>query len=344
MTINLKPQPPELGPRVFIGSSGSELGLAKQIQTLLGDDIDADVWDGDLADQLGNIILDELLLKVSLYDFAIMVLSADDVTTSKGKRKASPRDNVIFELGMFMGVRGRKRVFPVVVGSESTDLKVPTDLFGNKELRLDPEKLKTDAGYLAEQISALEQAIKKRSRGAALSLLPSAALAYGYVHNFLRPVSEHLRNGETRNPDETIKYDRIKYDFNIYMPEKSLSEASVEARDLLVEERGLLPFVVGPKPVPGRPDRTYSFFVKAKPEGGRTQFVDIPTTISTSDHIINLTLAEHEPGEQEDKRETMDKLEIINFAKAIRFIVKRSKIRFPREIKYWWIPDPEHDE
>ena len=36
----------------------------------------------DLSDQLGNIILDELLLKVSHYDFAIMGLSADDFTTS----------------------------------------------------------------------------------------------------------------------------------------------------------------------------------------------------------------------------------------------------------------------
>lgn len=194
--IDVQPQLAELPLRVFIGSSSGQLKLARKIQALLGSGIKADVWDGDLSDQLGNIILDELLLKVSHYDFAIMVLSADDfTTTSKGEHTDSPRDNVIFELGLFMGVRGRRRVFPIIISGESGDPKVPTDLAGNKTLRLDG-KLVDDPSYLQQQVDIVEKAITKRAKEAALSLLPSAALAYGYVNNFLAPINRHLNGGK----------------------------------------------------------------------------------------------------------------------------------------------------
>ena len=334
--IDVQPQPSELPLRVFIGSSSGKLELARKIQALLGSGIKADVWDGDLSDQLGNIILDELLLKVSHYDFAIMVLSADDFTTSKGEHTDSPRDNVIFELGLFMGVRGRRRVFPIIISGESGDPKVPTDLAGNKTLRLDG-KLVDDPSYLQQQVDIVDKAITKRAKEAALSLLPSAALAYGYVNNFLAPVTRHLNRGETRNADETIAYDRFDYDFNIYMPQ-NIEEVSVETRDVLVGQLKLRPFVVGPQPDPGRPDRTYSFFVKADPEDGRTQFVDYPTTLGTSYDVINLALGEDRSlGARQDTREIMGKQEIDNFAKAVRFLVPKARIRFPNGLKYWWV-------
>jgi hypothetical protein len=336
--INLQSQPPELPVRVFIGSSSGKLELAKKIQALLGRAIKADVWDGDLSGQLGNIILDELLLKVSLYDFAIMVLSADDFTTSKGEQKDSPRDNVIFELGMFMGVRGRRRVFPIVVGGELGDLKVPTDLAGNKVLRLDG-KLVGDLSYLRKQVAIVKEAITTRAKEAGLSLLPSAALAYGYVNNFLAPVSRHLNSGETRNTVETIAYETFDYDFNIYMP-KILEDVSVEYRNLLVQKLKLRPFTVGQKPDPGRPDRSYSFFVKAAAENGRTQFVDYPTTLSASYDVINLALGgDGSLGAREDTKKVMGEQEIRNFAKAVRFILPEVKIKFPHNVKYWWVEE-----
>jgi predicted nucleotide-binding protein len=46
-------------------------------------------------------------------DFAAFVVTADDVTASRGRRKASPRDNVVFEIGLFMGAIGRERTFVV---------------------------------------------------------------------------------------------------------------------------------------------------------------------------------------------------------------------------------------
>jgi CRP/FNR family transcriptional regulator, cyclic AMP receptor protein len=47
---------------------------------------------------------------------------------SRGKKKSSPRDNVIFELGLLMGALGRDRVF--ILKPKGVDVRIPTDLLG----------------------------------------------------------------------------------------------------------------------------------------------------------------------------------------------------------------------
>lgn len=61
-------------------------------------------------------------------DFAALVFTADDLTVSRGKAANSPRDNVVFELGLLMGSLGRDRVF--IVKPKKVDIKVPSDLLG----------------------------------------------------------------------------------------------------------------------------------------------------------------------------------------------------------------------
>jgi predicted nucleotide-binding protein len=51
------------------------------------------------------------------YDFAIMTWAADDSTFSNGTVTASPRDNVVFECGLFMGILGKDRAFIAVAQS-----------------------------------------------------------------------------------------------------------------------------------------------------------------------------------------------------------------------------------
>ena len=44
-------------------------------------------------------------------DFAAFIISPDDTVISRDAENLAPRDNVIFELGLFMGVLNRQRVF-----------------------------------------------------------------------------------------------------------------------------------------------------------------------------------------------------------------------------------------
>jgi predicted nucleotide-binding protein len=70
--------------------------------------------------------LETLVAECRNYDHAILVLTPDDTRTKRHQLGSIPRDNVVFELGLFMGALGRERVFMVV--QAGTDL--PTDLAG----------------------------------------------------------------------------------------------------------------------------------------------------------------------------------------------------------------------
>jgi hypothetical protein len=114
-------------PKVFIGSSEANVKVANAIADGLDDCATVTVWDEGVF-RLNDAFLQRLLAAPSQYDFAVMVWAPDDVTESRGQSQASPRDNVIFECGLFMGVLGLDHVFIVQDGEAS--IKIPSDFAG----------------------------------------------------------------------------------------------------------------------------------------------------------------------------------------------------------------------
>lgn len=92
-------------PRVFIGSSSEGLEIAETIQLNLDHLCEVTIWTQGLF-TLGSGVLEALAAKLSEFDYAILVLTPDDLTESRNQALFSPRDNVIFELGLFMGYLG----------------------------------------------------------------------------------------------------------------------------------------------------------------------------------------------------------------------------------------------
>ena len=86
------------------------------------------VWTQKDVFEPGKFTLESLEENAQRCDFAVMVFGPDDVIYSRGNRQAGPRDNVIFELGLFMGALDRKRAF--VVAPRGKNLKIPTDILG----------------------------------------------------------------------------------------------------------------------------------------------------------------------------------------------------------------------
>ena len=114
-------------PSVFIGSSTEGLDVAREVELQLQRDAITTIWkDGVFG--LGSGTLESLMTVLEQFDFAVMVLSPDDLVESRSQAYASPRDNVIFELGLFMGRLGRGRVF--IVHEQDANLKLPSDLAG----------------------------------------------------------------------------------------------------------------------------------------------------------------------------------------------------------------------
>lgn len=61
-------------------------------------------------------------------DFAILIATPDDTLESRGATQSVARDNVIFELGLFIGALGRTRTY--IVADRTRDLQLPSDLLG----------------------------------------------------------------------------------------------------------------------------------------------------------------------------------------------------------------------
>jgi len=114
-------------PAVFIGSSSEGKRVAEYLQAALDDACDATVWDqGGFG--LSESTLHALVATSQQVDFAILVLTPDDVRQSRGSAAPCARDNVIFEAGLFVGAIGPERTF--FVHASDLELNLPTDLAG----------------------------------------------------------------------------------------------------------------------------------------------------------------------------------------------------------------------
>jgi hypothetical protein len=124
-------------PRVFIGSSTAGLPVADAIQAHLATECEAEVWNQGLFGP-GDIILDKLIELTNRFDAAVMAFTPDDEAIIHGRGLFVPRDNVIFELGMFTGKRGKGRAF-VIAPSATENLRILSDLGGVVRGEYDPK-------------------------------------------------------------------------------------------------------------------------------------------------------------------------------------------------------------
>lgn len=113
-------------PRVFIGSSSEAVDIAKAIELHLTRVCETTVWDSGIFD-LSKSALESLENAVNSHEFGVLVLTPDDMVTSRGKTKFGPRDNVLFELGLFVGRWGRERTF---IACDPKKAKIPSDWDG----------------------------------------------------------------------------------------------------------------------------------------------------------------------------------------------------------------------
>jgi predicted nucleotide-binding protein len=114
--------------RVFIISSTEALEIARAIQSAFDHDpFNVTVWT-DGVFRASQYAIESLERALDQSDVAIAVAQPDDITDSRGERRATPRDNVIFELGFFMGRLGRHRA--LLVEPRGEEIRLPSDLAG----------------------------------------------------------------------------------------------------------------------------------------------------------------------------------------------------------------------
>lgn len=115
-------------PRIFVGSSTERLEIAYAIQENLDHDAQITVWTQGIF-KLSTTSLDSLMATLDKFDFAIFVFHPDDITQIRDKTFDTVRDNLIFELGLFIGRFGKEKVFFLIPRTVER-LHLPTDLLG----------------------------------------------------------------------------------------------------------------------------------------------------------------------------------------------------------------------
>jgi ABC-type cobalt transport system substrate-binding protein len=114
-------------PKVFVGSSVEGLGVAEVVAGYLEADFEPRPWNRGLF-RPGSYPLEALDDAVRACQFALIVGTADDVLTKRGRTTDAIRDNLVFELGLFLGVLGRRRAILLV--PTDAELALPSDLAG----------------------------------------------------------------------------------------------------------------------------------------------------------------------------------------------------------------------
>ena len=118
-------------PRIFLGSSGKQQKLLQAVTRGLEDIAHVVPWTTSFNP--GTTTLERLVELAHEVDFAAFVFARDDWTSAAPAEsaaadsgQASPRDNVIFEAGLFGARVGMRRTFIL----HAKGAKLPTDLLG----------------------------------------------------------------------------------------------------------------------------------------------------------------------------------------------------------------------
>jgi len=148
-------------PRVFIGSSSEGISIANKVQELLSTEFSAVVWNQGTVFGLGEATLEALEAAVLEYHSGVFVFTPDDQLSSRGRDRIVARDNVLFELGMFVGRLGRRKSFVLQPGPHGISL--PSDLSGITTAQYDPRDHNL-AAALGAPVNRIRSAIREAGR------------------------------------------------------------------------------------------------------------------------------------------------------------------------------------
>jgi hypothetical protein len=281
--------------KIFIGSSTEGKEIAEKVRTRLNsqsqDWLNAEMWNEGSVFSLNNSALHSLVAASRKYDYGILVASKDDFLKSRDTEHFVPRDNVMFEMGMFLGSLGLTRAFLLV----EEHAKLPTDYNGVTVSYFQPN----DSKSVEIAIDQITKSIENTKLTFNLKPAPSAALALGYFENFIQVLAKKRM---IQGIDFRLEI-LIPKNINDVHLEKIKYKNSHPSHEISVFDDGQRPRVF---------ERSESLH----------DYWDIPTTLSTLVKLLDLILPSTEIGINQEKKEWIDH-ELRNFAGAIMMLVNQ---------------------
>jgi len=244
--------------------------LAESVRSHIGDMADVEIWDQNDFFELGKGTLQNLLDELPKFDFAVFVLGPDDEITYRGTPAKAPRGNIVFELGLFMGKFGSKRVFGIF--SDQKDLLVPSDFFGVTIVRyrsegLDVSRLRSCEAATAEACARIRREILRYEpppRG--FIITPRTVRS---ITTYLSSRQDDIRIAVDKNPIEALaQFDRECHAAMIHFPIYD------SIKDALGTHFGLYVQAIGAAPEKPAEMRYLNCCIRPSAEPGSTTYLE----------------------------------------------------------------------
>jgi hypothetical protein len=200
----------------------------------LADDGEVELWNEGVF-SLGMGTLEALVQALNRFDFAVLVLTPDDLIASRGMEQRSARDNVLIELGLFIGRLGRERTFLLVCKDKT--LRIPSDLagitFATYSLPVDKSRLIPAVGPACVKV---RNAIRAQGPIAEFSRLAEAVKTQGEA---VQKQEKEIRDQKevTRLIYEALRRSLTKYEYqHLVELESGAPSPNYEYSDFLRDE------------------------------------------------------------------------------------------------------------
>lgn len=145
-------------PTVFIASSSEAKDVAEAVLVKLEEEFRVKLWTN--AFDLSSVTITTLVSKTKEVDYSVFVFYPDDKTIIREKEYNTVRDNVLLELGMFIGTLGLEKCFILAPKSTESTFRLPIDLAGvTASFYNDKEEQYIDA--VTGSCAKIKQSIKK---------------------------------------------------------------------------------------------------------------------------------------------------------------------------------------
>lgn len=261
--------------KIFIGSTSEELDLARAAKTILEFDKDFEVtiWNEEIWDRavfrLNNSYLNDLIRATLQFDFGILIGTKDDKVEVRGIEYLQPRDNILFELGLFIGRLGLNNCAFLI----DQEIKGMSDLKGVSLAHFDRTDMETFTSAITKTIGAFKSQVDS-----GINFFPSSTLAAVYYENFVRPTCIHIIQNNGIVNDDEVRYKNCV--IKIIIPERLTSDVNSQFQALKNKfQTKKLSF-----DYLGRPR---NIDVEVLVEDGKLTVVDFPTVLSGINYAIS---------------------------------------------------------
>lgn len=295
--------------RIFIGGSSEGLKYTKLLKNELekSEEFDCTIWNKDIF-QFNESFLDSLTKASLVNDFGIFIASNDDFAFTREKMEEVPRDNVLFEYGLFLGALGNKRTFLV----QEKGCKLPTDLLGYTTPRF---KKEFNEEEWSDIVINIKENILIQFKRSEIQLLPSTSLAIGYFNSFIIDISKCIVDNKGCSLEKSNEHHEEVL-VKILIPRELSDDISAKAQVYYKKGDYSLDEINSQK-------RPYPIRYYKNETSKELEIVDIPTTLNAIRPSINLLIPDTGLGVNLDKI-SLERKELENFKKTLEYLVKQN--------------------